>query len=166
MIYTLLFFAGVLAWLISTVAAGGGATILIPIVGFVLGVELVAPIITLASIIANPGRVWLFRRYIDWPTLYYLVPGTIVGSVFGAWTLAISEPYFLQRLLAIFLLIYVAASLKHISLPFIRISKRVLFPLGMFVSYLSGLIGATGPILNPFLLRYGLEKENLSQQNL
>ena len=35
------------------------------------------------------------------------------------------------------------------------------FPLGLTVSFLSGLIGATGPVHNPFMLNYGLEKEPL-----
>ena len=40
--------------------------------------------------------------------------------------------------------------------------KRPRFsPLGMTVSFLSGLVGATGPILNPFMLSYGTEKEHL-----
>jgi len=33
--------------------------------------------------------------------------------------------------------------------------------LGMSVSFLSRLVGATAPILNPFMLSYGIEKEQL-----
>ena len=36
------------------------------------------------------------------------------------------------------------------------------FSLGFCVSFLSGLVGATGPIHNPFMLNYGLSKENLT----
>ena len=35
------------------------------------------------------------------------------------------------------------------------------FPLGLIVSFLSGLIGATGPIHNPFMINYGITKEYL-----
>jgi uncharacterized protein len=35
------------------------------------------------------------------------------------------------------------------------------FPLGLIVSFVSGLIGATEPVQNPFMLSYGLEKESL-----
>ena len=35
------------------------------------------------------------------------------------------------------------------------------FPLGVLVSFLSGLIGAMGPIQNPFMLNYGITKEYL-----
>jgi uncharacterized membrane protein YfcA len=34
-------------------------------------------------------------------------------------------------------------------------------PLGFFVEIFSSLIGATGPVLNPFYLNYGLEKEKM-----
>jgi hypothetical protein len=34
-------------------------------------------------------------------------------------------------------------------------------PLGFLVSLMSAIIGATGPVLNPFYLNYGLEKETM-----
>lgn len=34
-------------------------------------------------------------------------------------------------------------------------------PLGLVTAFASGLIGAMGPLKNPFLLNYGLEKESL-----
>jgi uncharacterized membrane protein YfcA len=34
-------------------------------------------------------------------------------------------------------------------------------PIGFFVEFLSTLIGAVGPVLNPFYLNYGLEKEKM-----
>ena len=43
--------------------------------------------------------------------------------------------------------------------------RRWFFPLGITVSFLSGLVGATGPVLNPFMLSYGLEKEQLVATN-
>ena len=34
-------------------------------------------------------------------------------------------------------------------------------PLGFVVAFISSLVGATGPVLNPFYINYGLEKEEL-----
>ena len=34
-------------------------------------------------------------------------------------------------------------------------------PLGFFKSFISGMIGSTGPVLNSFFLSYGLEKEQM-----
>jgi len=65
MIYLILFLSGTVAWAISTAAAGGAATLLIPVIGFLLGAQLVPPVISIAAIIANPSRVFFFYQYID-----------------------------------------------------------------------------------------------------
>ena len=43
----------------------------------------------------------------------------------------------------------------------IKMKLSWFFPLGITVSFLSGLVGATGPIHNPFMLDYGITKECL-----
>ena len=43
----------------------------------------------------------------------------------------------------------------------IKMKLKWFFPLGLIVSFLSGLIGATGPIHNPFMINYGITKEYL-----
>ena len=161
MIYIILFTAGATAWLISTVVAGGAATLLIPIIGLLLGAHFVAPVITLASIIANPSRIWLFKENIHWPVIVFLLPGSILGASLGAWSLTEIKPQLLQVILGLFLIGYVALNtfVKH-SFSF-HMRREWFLPLGITVSYLSGLVGATGPVLNPFLLNYGLEKEHL-----
>ena len=84
MIYLLLFLSGTVAWAISTAAAGGGATLLIPVIGFLLGVQLVPPVISIASIIANPSRAFFFYQFIDWKVIFYLMPGSLLGASLGA----------------------------------------------------------------------------------
>ena len=64
-----LFTLGLACWFFSTVAAGGAATILIPIITLFLGAQMVAPIISVAAIIANPTRVYAFRNFIDWKVI-------------------------------------------------------------------------------------------------
>jgi uncharacterized membrane protein YfcA len=46
MIYLIIFLSGTVAWVISTAAAGGAAILLIPVIGFLLGAQLVPPIIS------------------------------------------------------------------------------------------------------------------------
>ena len=62
MIFLLLFIFGLIAWFFSTVAAGGAATLLIPIISFLIGAQMVAPIISIAALIANPSRAVIFRK--------------------------------------------------------------------------------------------------------
>ncbi len=161
MLYLLLLFVGGLAWFISTVAAGGAATLLIPLVGFILGAELVAPVISVAALCANPSRVWLFRQHIDWTIIRYLLPGSLLGAVLGAWSLSQFSPKWIQIMLGVFLLSYIFQVWFGTSKISVSVQRSWFFPLGIFIAFLSGLIGATGPVLNPFLLSYGLKKEHL-----
>ncbi len=161
MIFSLLFLFGLISWFFSTVAAGGAATLLIPVITFLLGAQMVAPIISIAALIANPSRAYLFRNHIDWKVIHFLLPGSIFGAIIGAWSLTQINVQIIQILLALFLISYVLQD-KLCKSTFSMKLKRIWFlPLGFCVSFISGLIGATGPIYNPFMLSYGLEKERL-----
>lgn len=161
MTYLLLFLSGVAAWAISTAAAGGAATLLIPVIGFLLGAQLVPPIISIAAIIANPSRVFFFHRYIDWKVIRYLLPGSLLGAVLGAWSFTQIDVKLVQIILGIFLISYVFQYQFSKTRFQFRMKLPWFLPLGVTVSFLSGLVGATGPILNPFMLSYGIEKEQL-----
>ncbi len=161
MIYVLLLLSGLIAWFLSTITAGGAAILIIPIITFILGAELVAPIISVATVLTNPSRAWLFRKHIDWQMIRYLLPGSIIGAVGGAWSLAKTDSRLIQVFIGIFLISYVLQDkLTQIKLP-IKMQVHWFFPLGFGVAFLSGLIGATGPIHNPFMLNYGLMKKRL-----
>jgi uncharacterized protein len=64
--YLYLALAGFVAWTVSTVGGGGGALILVPVVSFLVGVTAVAPVVTLTTMIAEPTRIYLFRKSIEW----------------------------------------------------------------------------------------------------
>ena len=161
MSFLLLFILGLICWFFSTVAAGGGATILIPCIVFILSAEMVAPIISMAALIANPTRVYAFRKNINWQIIYYLLPGSIIGAILGAWSFSKANIQIIQIILGLFLISYVIENTLRKSNYRIKMKLSWFFPLGIIVSFLSGLIGATGPIQNPFMLNYGVTKEDL-----
>jgi uncharacterized membrane protein YfcA len=161
MIFVLLFILGCLAWFFSTVAAGGAAILLIPIITFFLGAQMVAPIISFAALIANPSRAFLFRHHVDWQVIPYLLTGSVIGAIIGAWLLTRIDSQFIQVILGLFLISYVLQDKFSKTKLALKMKLHWFFPLGFSVSFLSGLIGATGPVHNPFMLSYGLEKEKL-----
>ncbi|MFK8069068.1 MAG: sulfite exporter TauE/SafE family protein [Gammaproteobacteria bacterium] len=161
MIYLVLIICGVCAWFISTIAAGGAATILIPVIGILLGAQYVAPIISLAALCSNPARTWFFREHVDWNVIKFLLPGSLIGAFIGAWSFSFLNPKWMQIVIALFLISYVFQYQFGKSKLAFKMKKILFFPLGLLISFLSGLVGATGPVLNPFMLNYGLEKENL-----
>ena len=162
MVIIILFILGLVAWFFSTIAAGGAATFLIPLIAFLLGAQLVAPVISLAALIANPSRVYVFRKNIDWRVIRYLIPGSILGAILGAWSFSQANTQIIQIILGVFLICYVANEKLKKAQFIYKMRLQWFFSLGFCVSFLSGLVGATGPIHNPFMLNYGLSKENLT----
>jgi uncharacterized membrane protein YfcA len=153
--------AGFIAFLISTVAGGGGALILVPIVTFFLGAQAAAPVISLGNTINRPVRLALFWEHIDWSVAKYYIPGGIAGALAGSYLFANISVASLQIVVGLFLISTVFQYNFGESERSFEVKTVYFLPLGLAVSLFSALIGATGPVLNPFYLNYGLEKESM-----
>lgn len=151
------------AWFVSMLVGGGSPLILIPMVTLLLGAQSVAPVLTIGSVLGNAQRSALLWKHIDWSLTLWQVPGVIVGSVLGAYAFTKIEAEGLQVFIAIALLYMVVHSLlsSRINLPSITFRVWYFLPLGFLNAVASGLVGSTGPILNPAYLSYGLEKEQM-----
>lgn len=149
------------AFVISTVSGGGGSLILVPIVAFYLGAQAAAPAISLGNTINRPVRLILFWKHIDWTVSKYYVPGGIVGAVVGAYLFSAFSLEFLQIFVGLFLISTVFQYNFGRSQRAFRMKAPYFLPLGVIVSLFSAIIGATGPVLNPFYLNYGLAKERM-----
>ena len=169
----LCFALGIVAWWFSTLAAGGAATLLLSPLAFLLGAQAVAPTIAIASLVASPTRVWLFRHYIHWPIARWMIAGSIVGAMAGSYALITIATQNLEIAVGLFLMSTLLQN-KLLLGPFLslepfadklsplRIRRPIWFlPIALSVSFISGLIGAAGPLFNPFLLNFGLAKEHL-----
>lgn len=161
MVLLICFILGFIAWFISTIAAGGAATLLMPILAYSDWAYATAPIITLAAIVANPTRAITFRKHIHWPIAKRLILGSVIGAFIGA-SLFVQLPVFRVKLLiAIFLISTIFQyrfGRKAISFD---LPHWLLTPISAIVAFVSGLIGGSGPVLNTFLLNAGLQKEQL-----
>lgn len=157
----LLVLLGLVAFVFSTLAGGGGALLLLPLVSALLGAQHTAPVVNLGNFIGRPSRLVLYWKHIDWRIcLYYALPA-IAGASLGAWLFGNLRLSLLQFLIGVFL----------VSTLFqFRFGERErsfvmplpwFAPLGFLVSFVGTLVGAVGPVLNPFYLNAGLEKEAL-----
>lgn len=151
------------AWFFSMLVGGGSPLILIPLVTLLLGAQSVAPVLTIGSVLGNTQRSALLWEHIDWSVTRWQVPGVVLGSVLGAYAFTQVEAEGLQVFIAVALLYMVAHSLlsSRINLPSVTFKAWYFLPLGFLNAIASGLIGSTGPILNPAYLSYGLEKEKM-----
>jgi len=151
------------AWFVSMLVGGGSPLVLIPLVTLLLGAQSVAPVLTIGSVLGNVQRSALLWQHIDWSLTLWQVPGVMVGSVLGAYAFTQVEAEGLQVFVAIALIYMVVHSLlsDRINLPKITFKVWYFLPLGFLNAVASGLVGSTGPILNPAYLSYGLEKEQM-----
>lgn len=158
---SLFFLVGLLAWTISSFAAGGGSMLLAAAAAILAPSRAVAPIVTVTSLVAALARIALFRRLIVWRLVGWYAPGGIAGAAFGGWVYAELRSDWLQLLVGIFLLSAVAqhqiAELRHWR----PTPHLVLVPVSFFSGLVSAVVGASGLLANPFYLGYGLEKQSL-----
>jgi uncharacterized membrane protein YfcA len=152
---------GAAAYVVSNLSGGGGSLILVPILSYLVGAKAVAPVLNLGELIGEPVRVWLFWKHVRWDITRRYLPGAIVGAVAAALLFKSIEGAWLKILIGIFLvstLFQYRLGKREKSFPM----KLAFFaPLGLFVGFFSTLIGSMGPILNPFYLNCGVDKEAL-----
>jgi len=153
--------ASLIGWLVSSLAAGGSPLILIPVLSLVMEAKLIPPIITIGMLIGNSQRVGLYWQSIDWELTSWYLPGGIVGAIAGAFLFTQLQLEWLSLLLGLFLITSIFSYRLANQLTVFQIKKWQFLPAGFIYAFLSGLIGSTGPILNPLYLNYGLKKESL-----
>jgi len=156
-----LFLAGVLAFIISTLAGGGGALILVPLLNATVGVNQIAVVLNLGTFIGRPARLLLFWSDIDWRIVAYYAPSAIIGAWLGAYLFTTLKLTWLQLFIGVFLISTLfqfrwGKKQRSFQMPFMAF-----IPLGFAVSVLGTLVGALGPVLNPFYLNAGLMKESM-----
>ena len=157
----LLFFLGAATFTLSTISGGGGAMMQIPILNFLIGTSQSAPVINLGAFISRPARIALFWKYINWKVFWYFVPSAMIGALLAAWWFSEVKIYWIQIIVGVFLV----STVFQYRFGKKRRSFNVKFwhfiPLGFFISIVGTFTGGMGPILNPFLLNIGIDKEEL-----
>ena len=159
--YVIVFFAGVFAYIISTLSGGGGSLLLVPVINFLISSKATAPVINLGNLIGEPVRIVMFWKHIEWQVIKYYLPSAIAGALIGAWAFSSLEIKWLQIIVGLFLISTVFQYRFGKKEKSFKMKLSWFLPLGFFIALFSTLIGAVGPVLNPFYLNYGLEKEKM-----
>jgi uncharacterized membrane protein YfcA len=157
----LLFLAGCVSWTISIFSGGGGSVILLATVTHLIRVRQVAPVVTLASLMASPVRIAISWRRVEWRVVKWYLPGAMAGAMLGGWLLSWARGEWLTLIVGMFL---VSSPMQY------RLGERArsfpmplpcFIPVSVVVGLVSGLVGASSLISLPFYLNYGLTKERL-----
>jgi uncharacterized protein len=143
--------AGALGGLVGT----GSSLVLLPILVTMYGPRVAVPVMGIAAVMANVGRVAAWWRQIQWrPVLVYAVPGT-PAAVLGAHTLLTISQGLVDGLLGVFFLAMIPVRRIAAARQW-RVRLWQLAVAGAVVGFLTGLILSTGPLSVPVFTGYGL----------
>lgn len=156
-----LFFLGASTFTLSTISGGGGAMMQIPILNFLIGTSQTAPVINLGAFISRPTRILLFWKHIVWKVFWYFVPSAMVGAILAAWLFSEVKIYWIQIFVGLFLVSTFFQYRFGKKERSFKVKAWYFIPLGFFVSIIGTFTGGMGPVLNPFLLNIGIDKEEL-----
>ena len=158
-----LFTTSIGTWFISTIAGGGSALLLIPVVGLFLGSAAVPPVTTVGAIFGNGERAIAYRDSIRWDVVVWALPGALTGACLGALILTRIEAAWLTLAIALFL---IGSAISYFIKPqdqgpTFSVKAWYFLPASFLYAIFSALVGSLGPALAPFYINFGLEKEAL-----
>ena len=143
--------------IVGGVAGFGTGLILLPVLAWTLGARAAVPVLTVTMVLGNLSRLWWSRYETDLRVVKRYLLGALPATVLGAVVYAVAPTDWLSRLMGIFLLGAVPLR-RLLSSQNFRV-RLVHFPfLGAAIGFLSSLVVATGPVLAPFFLAYGLRR--------
>jgi uncharacterized protein len=155
----LLALGGYLAWLVSILSGGGGAMLLIPLLTWTIGPRGVAPVIAMVTLFDAPVRLTLFWKHVRWDVVRWYLPGAVAGATLGGYVFANTHANWLKVIAGLFLISTVFQYSFGKRERSFNMRRWMFLPIAFVVSLVSGIIGEAGPVLNPFYLNYGVEKE-------
>ncbi|MFQ5347785.1 MAG: TSUP family transporter [Rhodothalassiaceae bacterium] len=131
----------------------------IPVLANVFGVERAVVVLVLPGLISNLWLIRVHRR--EAPLARRLAPFLlfgVAGGVIGTWLLSAASPALLNRLLALWLGLYLLLLLAR---PQFRIpgAERLSPLFGLVAGITQGATGISAPIIAPFLTSLGLVKQ-------
>lgn len=155
--YFLVLVVGLFAGTLGGIVGTGSSLVLMPILVAMFGPRQAVPIMAVAAIMGNAGRVLAWRRDIDWRACGAYCTTAVPGAMLGARLLLTIPPGWAETALGVFFLslIPVRRWLAHRAL---RLSLTHLMLLGGPLGLLTGLVVSTGPLTVPLFTFHGLER--------
>jgi|TARA_B110000902_G_C14201231_1_gene547820 uncharacterized membrane protein YfcA len=145
--------AGITSFLTAALGAGGGLLLLV-VMASIMPMAVVIPVHGLVQLGSNANRMLMTFRYIDMPMLIYFSIGGIIGAI-GASFLVVELPLELMKIAVGLFVIYLLWGAR----PTLReTSKSWRVFVGIFTTFMSMFVGASGPLVGSFMQVNGYEK--------
>lgn len=152
---TLILFAALTSALSAAVGVGGG-TLLIIVMAQVMPVGALIPVHGMVQLGSNGGRMAMTWRHIDWQRFLAFLPGVALGAMVASWVLIRLPAGILELCIAAFVLL----SCWGPDLPKRALTATGTLIAGAVTTFLSSLIGASGPLVASFIKQGGGERHD------
>jgi len=146
-------FAGTLGGIVGT----GSSLVLMPLLVVMFGPRQAVPIMAVAAIMGNLGRVLAWRRDIDWRACGAYCTTAVPGAMIGVRLLLTIPPGVAETALGVFFLSLIPVR-RWLATREFRLTLTHLMLLGAPLGVLTGLVVSTGPLTVPLFTFYGLER--------
>lgn len=155
--YLIVFIVGLLAGVLSGVIGTGSSMMLMPVLVVLYGPQQAVPIMAIAAIMGNLGKVLSWWREIDWKACAAYGVTAVPAAMLGVRTLLALPPHMVDLALGLFFVAMVPAR-RWLARRSIRFALWHLSIIGAVVGFLTGIVVSTGPITVPVFMGYGLVK--------
>jgi uncharacterized membrane protein YfcA len=155
--YLILLASGLLAGTLGGIVGTGSSLVMMPILVVMFGPRQAIPIMAIAAIMGNLGRVLAWRREIDWRACGAYCATAVPGAIVGARLLLSIPPGVAETALGLFFLSLIPVR-RWLARREFRITATHLMLLGGPLGILTGIVASTGPLTVPLFTFYGLER--------
>ena len=155
--YLLVLCVGLLAGVLSGVIGTGSSMMLMPVLVMLFGPQQAVPIMAIAAIMGNLGKILAWWREIDWRACAAYCSTAVPGAALGVRTLLALPPHAVELALGLFFLAMVPTR-RWLARRSVQFSLLHLALIGAVVGFLTGIVVSTGPITVPVFMSYGLVK--------
>src|SRR3954468_18761641 len=153
--YLLVLVAGLFAGTLGGIIGTGSSLVMMPVLVVMFGPRQAIPIMAIAAILGNLGRVMAWWREIDWRACGAYCATAVPGAMLGARLLLEIPAGVAETALGVFFLSLIPIRrwlLRHQ----LKISTLQLMLLGGPLGVLTGIVASTGPLTVPLFTFYGL----------
>lgn len=142
---------------LSGIVGIGGGMLFLPILAEVVGIKKAVIYLSFLLLASNLSRAYFSREQIDWKVIKHFLIGAIPGTIAGALLYTFLEPNVIAKILGGYLILYVLLNFTKAQWPKTATLKSIAV-MGIPAGFASAVVGGSGTIMAPFLLRYGLVK--------
>jgi uncharacterized membrane protein YfcA len=145
----------VLTSVVSGVMGMAGGMLLLAVMLLKLEPAVAIPVHGIVQLVSNASRAFFLRKYVAWRAVWRFVWPLLPGGALGIWLLGYVPPS--ASRIAIGLFVLASTWLRSFfSIGKGKAAERALPVGGALVGFFSTLVGATGPLLGPFVLALDL----------